>query len=317
MTVLKQPLAHWPIDLSLCLSPLHEWVLGTSWCHCFQLLPWISVVVVLKTRQWMFYFHKVLGWSIPNSQPIQNVVEVFIGRSKVFQWSLMDLQVKVLDQIPLWTRNGFLIGFLISSSPTFVLVLVHSLWQFRGKGWEALETRMACGFEVENSKLHYQKNFVYYSCSPAAHILKELSTCTPESCSIDSSSSVQCPSSSNCLWPEDVARRGRLGWKLKREKKTFWVKVQWVNITGEWEGTERQGKADKIRLKWNLWGKLHLAPFTKSPWAINFMTGCKVASAVVSSEVGGNVESHTATVPSAFPEIMYWPDLQEWHQFCC
>ena len=69
------------------------------------------------------------------------------------------MQVKVLDQIPLWTRDGFIvIGFLIASSPAFVLVLVHSLWQFRGEGWEALETRMACGFEVENSKVYYQKN---------------------------------------------------------------------------------------------------------------------------------------------------------------
>ena len=56
--------------------------------------------------------------------------------------------------------------------------------------------------------------------------------------------------------------------------------------------------------------KTYLAPFTKSPWATNFMTGSCVASFLVSWLTGGSVESHIETTPSALPEIMYCPVLQ-------
>ena len=51
----------------------------------------------------------------------------------------------------------------------------------------------------------------------AVHILSELSTCIPVSWSIALtwSSSLSEPGSANCRWPEVVASRGRLGWKLK------------------------------------------------------------------------------------------------------
>ena len=40
------------------------------------------------------------------------------------------------------------------------------------------------------------------------------------------------------------------------------------------------------------------------------MIGCSVASFVVSSLTGGSVESQMETMPSALPEIMYCPVLQ-------
>ena len=51
----------------------------------------------------------------------------------------------------------------------------------------------------------------------AVHILSELSTCILVSWSIALtwSSSLSEPGSANCRWPEVVASRGRLGWKLK------------------------------------------------------------------------------------------------------
>lgn len=53
----------------------------------------------------------------------------------------------------------------------------------------------------------------------AVHILSELSTCIPVSWSIAFtwSSSLSEPGSANCRWPEVVASRGRLGWKLKEK----------------------------------------------------------------------------------------------------
>ena len=51
----------------------------------------------------------------------------------------------------------------------------------------------------------------------AVHILSELSTCILVSWSIALtwSSSLSEPGSANCRWPEVVASKGRLGWKLK------------------------------------------------------------------------------------------------------
>ena len=53
----------------------------------------------------------------------------------------------------------------------------------------------------------------------AVHILSELSTFIPVSWSIAFtwSSSLSEPGSANCRWPEVVASRGRLGWKLKKK----------------------------------------------------------------------------------------------------